>query len=79
VKRTKTITGKCGVVDCKRKARAKHACVTCEKLGKPEFAVKCCSEHFFPGLELLKKHALTAHPSNILGAMGAALKGEDVF
>lgn len=71
---------RCSHDDCRRRAKAKHECVTCEKLASEErFFLFSCAYHHEPVKARVKRHALVAHPVNILRATGAALKGEDVF
>ncbi len=83
VKRPKPkVTGTCYA--CASAAKTLHECVTCERLQKtkPEhaiYSVATCRYHAAGALEEIKKHVLVAHPSNLLGAIGAALKGEDVW
>lgn len=77
-----TVGGAC--YDCERRARVEHACRTCDELVKAgkstdRYSIKACHEHALGALEQTKRHALTKHPSNLLGATFAALKGEDVF
>lgn len=83
-KKKPKITAKCSYDDCNRRAKAKHECITCEYLldaGKVEsvHTVYACGHHQAEGLAAMKRHALTAHPINIVRAAVAALKGEDVF
>jgi hydroxylamine reductase (hybrid-cluster protein) len=78
------IKAKCGHEGCKRRAKAKHECLTCEKLveaGKQDtvFFAAGCGHHAQEAIERIKKHALTAHPVNILRGVVAQLKGGDVF
>lgn len=78
------IRAKCSHTGCRRSAKAKHECLTCEKLveaGKAEevFALCACGHHQADILAKMKKHILTAHPVNILRGVVAQLKGEDVF
>jgi hypothetical protein len=42
------------------------------------FKVQCCAKHYNDGLTKVKRHALTAHPVNILRVMAAGLKGEKI-
>ena len=70
----------CSHDGCSRRAKAKHECLTCERLGAAEpFAMFACGYHQNEVLAAVKKHALVKHPTNMLGAAWAALKGEDVF
>lgn len=69
---------------CKRRAKAKHECITCDWLkkdGKTDaiFTVHACGHHQEEGMAKIRKHALVAHPINLIRAAIAALKGEDVF
>lgn len=80
----KRLKERCGHPGCRRRAKAKHECLTCEKLvaaGKSEtvFFAAGCGEHANETIQRIKRHALTAHPVNILRAVGAQLKGEDVL
>jgi hypothetical protein len=68
----------CSVPKCAKAAAVKHECLTCEKKGS-EHVTYGCTQHKDTSLELAKRHALVKHPSNMLGAVGAALAGEDVF
>lgn len=52
-------------------------CVTCEKLGK-DTSWAACPAHWDQGVADMKKHALVGHPVNILRAVGAGLRGEDI-
>ena len=81
-KKTKKLKERCR--SCRRRAKVKHECKTCIKLqeaGKVEtvFTICACSFHAEKALQDMKKHALVAHPVNLLRAGVAALKGEDVF
>ena len=68
MKKTK-IKGRCFVKSCRRKAKIKHECRTCEK-----HTILVCAIHGARGLQAIRRH-----PVNILRATVAALKGEDVF
>lgn len=79
------VAPKIGTCDyCASTARVKHECRTCEKIRerKPEhetFAVQACRQHAEQAYADIKKHALTKHPTNLLGAIAAQLKGEGVI
>jgi hypothetical protein len=85
-KRKSTSRKRCYHADCNRIAPVTHTCRTCEELAAKAkirlgdvLSVHCCPYHLEDGLQKLKRHALTAHPFNILRATAAALKGEEVF
>jgi hypothetical protein len=42
------------------------------------FVIQCCRVHYDEGLKRVKRHALTAHPVNLLRVMAAGLKGEKI-
>jgi hypothetical protein len=74
---------RCDVDKCRRRAKVKYECRTCEALvaaGKAEavFIVNVCRPHSARGKLKIRRHALIAHPVNILRAGIAALKGEDL-
>lgn len=69
---------------CRKRAKVIHECRTCialKEAGKRDevFETTGCAQHAEEALQEIKKHALLAHPSNLLRASVAALKGEDVF
>ena len=69
--------------ECSRRAQVKHECVTCIKLKEAKkvetvFVVCGCRWHKPEALTIMKRHALTAHPVNLLRAGVAALKGESI-
>lgn len=75
--------GPCYAQDCKRNGGIIHHCITCETLaeaGKIEetaiYRVQTCDHHAFKALQKIRKHALLAHPVNILRATVAGLKGD---
>jgi hypothetical protein len=77
------IKGPCNIDGCRRKAKIKFDCLTCEALveagkTKTAFAVRVCKPHGARGQQRIRRHALVAHPVNILRAGLAALKGEDL-
>lgn len=76
MKRGEKIKGRCSYPECKAKARIQHDCLTCNS---ETFRACKCEEHRIWAAEKIRRHALTAHPVNILRAMVAALRGEDVF
>jgi len=73
-------------VRCELDATSEHVCLTCEALvaagkkGKgPDdgvFQRKVCPLHRGMALEAVKKHALVAHPVNMLKMAVAVLKGD---
>ena len=74
----------CSTDGCKARAKVKNVCITCEYLvaahkREDVHIVYGCSRHAHDALEGAKKHALTAHPSNLVKAAIAALGGEAVF
>ena len=76
------VKGAC--VICGMAAKVEHTCVTCEKIHAKDpaheiFSYKGCRKHAAELLRALKRHALTEHPVNLLGAIAAQLKGEDVL
>lgn len=74
------IKAPCSHDDCKRRAKARHECIVCMKTSPDKvFAVCACGHHQEEILATIKKHTLTAHPVNIVRAVIAQLKGEDVF
>jgi len=80
----KKLTTRCSHEGCSSRAKAKHECLTCEKLveagkAKTIFAVYACGNHQNEALASIKKHAMVGHPVNILRAIAAQLKGEDVI
>jgi hypothetical protein len=76
----KRLKERCSVSSgCNRKAQVKHECLTCLKLKAGTVFVVCgCRWHKAEALTIIKRHALTAHPVNMLRAGVAALKGEDI-
>lgn len=75
--KTKKLDATCHA--CPRRAVVKYDCRTCQETGGAPTSVAGCREHTSEALSAIKKHALTKHPSNLLGAMVAQLRGEDVF
>lgn len=78
--------GACFKKKCRRKSVGHLECLTCEKLAAHAkikvdeiHTVHACDVHWTEGVAAARKHALTGHPANILRAVGAALKGEEVF
>lgn len=65
----------CSVGDCNRLAVVKWDCITCEKQNKTH-ATYACAQHAEKGQAMARRHALVKHPANIVGAIGAGLKGE---
>lgn len=72
------VDGKCDHKGCKLNAKVKLECLTCERLGKAVKTVRGCDSHALWAQSKLRTHALVAHPSNIVGAIGACLSGQDV-
>lgn len=79
------VEGPCEHEGCTKKARGEHVCLTCEKLheaGKleePEIHRKrYCASHREAMLTKVRKHAVTAHPANLLRVIAAGLKGERI-
>lgn len=74
------------VPGCLLDAVTEHVCKTCEALveaGKPGkgpdgtvYRRKVCEVHRGAGLEDVKKHALAAHPLNIVRMAAAIIKGD---
>ena len=69
--------GPCFKKGCKQNGGTIHACITCEKLHEI-FAVQCCAVHYDEGLKKVRRHAVTAHPVNLLRVVAAGLKGEQI-
>lgn len=73
-------------IPCQLEATSEHVCLTCEQLleaGKPAkgpdgqaFRHKVCLVHRGMALEAVRKHALVAHPVNLLKMVVAAVKGD---
>lgn len=72
------IKGQCFIEGCHRKAKVAHECLTCEKLDKPIHTVKACRIHQARAMQAIRRHALVAHPVNLVRAIVATLKGEDL-
>jgi hypothetical protein len=71
--------GMCVVDGCKRKAhpQGRFVCITCEKKDEdPPFSLQACGPHSNAVLMMVRKHALSAHPVNILRATAAVIKGD---
>lgn len=60
---------------CLRKARVMRECITCERQGK-KFITKACRHHSLEAEAEIRRHALTAHPVNLVRFVVAKLKGE---
>ena len=73
MKKKTRIDGTCSVEGCLAKPRTQHKCKACGHI------MKSCRRHGDQIWEEMKRHALVKHPVNLLGAVAAALKGEDVF
>lgn len=70
---------------CGKKGEGMDECLTCEHLimqGRRDrdkkFRVVSCAEHAPERLGIVKKHALTRHPSNLLRVIAAGLMGEEI-
>jgi hypothetical protein len=74
-KRPKQDAGACFVDDCKVNGDETFHCKTCEAIGKT-FSVQTCPWHREDAAAKIKKHALTAHPVNLLRAVVAGLNGD---
>jgi hypothetical protein len=81
--------GPCFKKGCKQNGGTIHHCVTCEKIRDAQgsdpitkvhevFTVQCCAVHFDEGLKKIRRHAVTAHPVNLLRVVAAGLKGEQI-
>ena len=83
-KKVKPHRGKCTATKrCEERGGEMFHCVTCENLrdaGKLEddkvFRIQTCVPHRDHAVVRMKRHALVAHPVNILRVTVAALKGE---
>ncbi len=73
------IDGTCDHKECEASAKVKLECLTCEKAGKTVKTVRGCDSHALWAQSKLRTHALTAHPSNLVGAVVGQLAGKDVF
>jgi hypothetical protein len=63
---------------CQNPGLAMDECLTCERLGRSKFRVFSCADHRQDGLRAVKKHALIKHPANLLRAIAAGLRGEEI-
>lgn len=76
--------GPCFKKGCKQNGGTIHTCITCEKLasstsqGGEVFQVQCCTVHYHDGLKKVRRHAITAHPANLLRVVAAGLRGEEI-
>lgn len=83
-KKPKPHRGSCNVTKtCKQRGGEMFHCRTCEELrdaGKKTddevYRVQFCVGHRDKGIAKIKRHALLAHPVNILRVTVAGLKGE---
>jgi hypothetical protein len=73
------VDGTCDHKDCEAGAKVKLECLTCEKAGKTVKTVRGCDSHSLWAQSKLRKHALAAHPVNLMGAVVGQLVGKDVF
>jgi hypothetical protein len=73
------VDGVCDHKGCEASAKVKLECLTCEKAGKTVKTVRGCDSHALWAQGKLRSHALTAHPSNLIGAVVGQLAGKDVF
>jgi hypothetical protein len=74
----------CSFEGCSKNSIVTYECKTCEKLKvlrkvKEVYTVHACALHQEQVIGSMKKHALTKHPSNLLRAVAAQLKGEEVW
>lgn len=76
--RPERIHGTCSYEGCERKALQKHECRGCEAKGKDVFTLKTCQYHHEEIKGMMKKHAYTKHPVNLLRAVVAGLRGQDI-
>lgn len=77
--------GPCFFPGCTTNGGTIHHCVTCEKLAEvrsipPSVVVRIqtCRKHNALAVKKIRKHALVAHPMNMLRVVVAGLKGEDI-
>ena len=94
IRRAKKVVGKahrgpCFKKGCQLNGGILHECLTCENLAKAAemagedhgivvFKIQCCTRHSDEGLKKVRRHALTAHPANLLRVVAAGLKGEQI-
>jgi hypothetical protein len=78
-KRADQVKGKCDFEGCTARSKVKQECLTCERLRKEVYTVNACHAHAAWSQQKIRRHSLVKHPSNIVGAIGAALGGEEVF
>jgi len=77
--RKREYQGPCAHSDCEANAYSKASCITCEELGAQKPAgYAFCLAHQDWAIAKIKKHALVKHPVNIVRAVAAGLRGEDV-
>ena len=81
-KKEKPHRGPCFDDSCEERGGEIFHCITCEDLRdagkkKPDevFSIQCCVFHRDAAVDKIKRHALIAHPVNILRATVAGLKG----
>lgn len=77
------IRKRCSIVDCKRRVTTTHECRTCERLElvqdfdtSPK-VMYACDRHYEAVVALMKRHAVTKHPLNLLRVFAGMLKGEE--
>lgn len=77
--------GPCFAKKCKQNGGTIHHCITCEELvragklaAEDAFKVQCCAVHVHEGLKKVRRHAVTAHPANLLRVVAAGLRGEEI-
>lgn len=74
--------GPCFRKGCKLNGGAIHTCITCEKIKEAQphevFQIQCCRVHYYDGLKKVRRHAVTAHPANLLRVVAAGLRGEEI-
>lgn len=76
------LPGPCDVEGCRQRGGELFECQTCldlaaaGKLTGEVFKRKPCVDHRDKALEQVRRHAVTAHPVNLLRVAAAALRGE---
>ena len=77
--RREKVDGECDYADCTINAKVKQECLTCERQGKKAHVVRACDSHAAWCVTKMKRHALVAHPINMISAVVGQLAGKDVF
>jgi hypothetical protein len=79
------LLGTCSKPKCKRNAFSKFSCKTCEALldegrlcagNVVEYLF--CSSHQDWAVERIKRHTMIGHPANVMRAIAAGLRGEEI-